>query len=118
MKVVKVSDGPQARRLLVKDGKRWILADTGATHELRGIKSFSDLPECAAPVPLETATGVEEAMMVGDVVYVLGEDLQWLFPLGSYIDEMRLDLSWSSSACTLSCPTGEVITLLREKGAI
>ncbi|CAK0848315.1 unnamed protein product [Prorocentrum cordatum] len=116
--VVKVSDAPQARRLLAMDGKRWILADTGATHELRGIKSFSDLPECAAPVPLETATGVEEAMMVGDVVYALGEDLQWLFPLGSYIDEMSHDLSWSSSARAPSYPTGEVIALLREKGAI
>ncbi len=88
VKMLKVSDGPQARRILVKNGKRWILADTGATHELRGIRSFSDLPESAIPVPLETTTGVEEAMMVGDVVYVLGEDLQWLLPLCSYIDEM------------------------------
>eukprot|EP00959_Pyramimonas_sp_CCMP1952_P116723 2439662-Pyramimonas_sp.AAC.1 len=30
--------------------------------------------------------------MVGDVVHVLGEDLQWLFPLGRYFDEMSLDL--------------------------
>ncbi|CAK0862073.1 unnamed protein product, partial [Prorocentrum cordatum] len=35
------------------------------------------------------------------------------------IENISLDLlPWSSSVCTLSCPTGEVIALLREKGAI
>ena len=99
-------------------GKRYLLGDTGATHELRGVKSFDSLPRTARVVNLETATGVEEARMVQDVVYVLGEHIQPLFPLGTYIEELGLHLDWSSESCVLHLPDHSTMELLRQGNSI
>lgn len=44
-------------KAMIVNGERYLLADTGATHELKGVKDFDDLGDDARTVQLETATG-------------------------------------------------------------
>ena len=111
-KAVRISQMVAAKAYVLK-GKKYLLADTGATHELRGIASFDLLPACARAVNLDTATGNQEARMVGDIVYVLGEHLQGLFPLGAYIEELGLHLEWNADHCTLALPGGREMQLVK-----
>ena len=68
--------GPKAKMMNIKanvmivNGERYLLADTGATHELKGVKDFDDLGDDARTVQLETATGSHDARMVGDAVFL------------------------------------------------
>ena len=64
-----------------------LLADTGATHELHGVRPGRMPPEALSNVNLTTATGTENARMTNEgVVYVeTPHAIQPLFPLGTYI---------------------------------
>ncbi|CAK0818301.1 unnamed protein product [Prorocentrum cordatum] len=81
--------GPSAKTIsIAKAGARsakLLLADTGATHELRGVPHLAAVR--GARDQLRTATGKVEAQMQQDIVYVTGEDIQRPFPLSSYIEE-------------------------------
>ena len=88
----------QAKVVMI-NGKRMMMADTGATHILKGIKNFSELKGYSREVRLDTATGAQTARMQNEVVYVEGEDLQSLFPLASYVKYLNLEMTWNSEVC-------------------
>ena len=82
-----------ARRL---EAAELLLADTGATHELRVVKP-GRLPPRLRKIILQTATGVSEAWIDAyDVVFVeSNEPLVTLFPLSAYIRECALTWIWT-----------------------
>ncbi|CAK0840871.1 unnamed protein product [Prorocentrum cordatum] len=82
-------------KMMIANGERYLLAGTGATHELRGAKDFGDLGDDARTAQPETATGSHNARMVGDAVFVLGEHLQRLFSLASYAETTGLEMEWN-----------------------
>ena len=107
----------RAMRVKIVDGRRLVLGDTGATHELRAVRSFAELGPRAYNVSLETATKNEKAMMLDNVVYVEGdpEVLQPLFPLAEYVESMGLDMRWDQEQCSLTIPrTGKVLELQQD----
>ncbi|CAK0805588.1 unnamed protein product, partial [Prorocentrum cordatum] len=116
--------GPRAAvavaRLGKVGGKRMLLADTGATHELRSIPVGGDPGVESRRVDLQTATGSMEARMgEDDVVYVESDTpLQPLFPLGIYIEECGLGLEWMPEACTLRLPDHRSLELQRVEGSM
>eukprot|EP00959_Pyramimonas_sp_CCMP1952_P415986 8715504-Pyramimonas_sp.AAC.1 len=76
-----------------------LLADTGATHELRGVRDLTDVHPRAHDVRLKTATGEQPAKMHKEIVYVKGEGLQGLFPLAAYIEQLELEMAWNTAEC-------------------
>ncbi|CAK0867649.1 unnamed protein product [Prorocentrum cordatum] len=104
-------------KAMIVNGKRYLLADTGATHELKGVEDFDDLGDDVRTVQLETATGSHDARMVRDTVFVLGEHLQGLFPLASYVESMGLEMEWNPRRCGVHVGN-EFVDLHRENGSI
>ncbi|CAK0837207.1 unnamed protein product [Prorocentrum cordatum] len=104
-------------KAMIVNGERYLLADTGATHELKGVEDFDDLGDDVRTVQLETATGSHDARMVGDTVFVLGEHLQGLFPLASYVESMGLEMEWNPRRCGVHVGN-EFVDLHRENGSI
>ncbi|CAK0858473.1 unnamed protein product [Prorocentrum cordatum] len=104
-------------KAMIVNGERYLLADTGATHELKGVKDFDDLGDDVRTAQLETATGSHDARMVGDTVFVLGEHLQGLFPLASHVESMGLEMEWNPRRCGAHVGN-EFVDLHRENGSI
>ncbi|CAK0910095.1 unnamed protein product, partial [Prorocentrum cordatum] len=104
-------------KMMIVNGERYLLADTGATRELKGAKDFDDLGDDARTVQLETATGSHNARMVGDTVFALGERLQGLFPLASYVETMGLEMEWNPRRCGAHVGN-DFVDLRRENGSI
>ena len=100
--------GPSAKAVrIIQAGAKSVklmLADTGATHELRGVPNLAS--RRGARVRLRTATGEVEARMHHDIVYVEGECIQSLFPLSSYIEALGLEMKWDPANCFVQLPDG------------
>ena len=97
-----------------------LLADTGATHELHGVR-HGELPEEAIhSVNLVTATGTEKASMTPEgIVYVeTNNAIQPLFPLGSYILECGVKWVWNDKMCDVVLPNGDRISLIQLRSSI
>ena len=91
--------------MIIVNGERMVMADTGATHELRGVTSFSEIKGESSEVNLETATGNQPARMQDDIVYVEGQ-VQGLFPLVTYVETLGLKVDWNPKECKLVLPGG------------
>ncbi|CAK0805863.1 unnamed protein product, partial [Prorocentrum cordatum] len=98
------------------NGERMLLADTGATHELRGVRDPSAIR--GSNVRLQTASGEVDAKMVADVVYVEGESLQGLFPLATYMEQPGLRMSWDAEQCVVMLAGGREVHLHRVNSAL
>ncbi|CAK0886282.1 unnamed protein product [Prorocentrum cordatum] len=118
------TDGPAARTVSVRakvmtaGGKRMLLADTGATHELRGVRDLTDVHPRAHDVRLKTATGEQPAKMHEEIVYVKGEGLQELFPLAAYIEQLELEMVWNTAECKVRMRDGRELHHHRDGGSI
>ena len=85
-----------------------LMADTGATNELHGVRP-GKVPSRTVQVDLTTATGKEPAFMSEDgVVYVETKNpIQALFPIGTYIMEFNLRMTWNANQCFVQLPNGD-----------
>ena len=92
-----------------------LLVDSGATHEVRSVSSEEELPTDCRRVQLQLAAGETSAWMSSDgIVYVVvpaakdepKQKLQPLLPLGAYIQDCDLALTWSRDNCVLRSPSG------------
>ena len=107
---------PFARMLMSAE---LLLADTGATHELRAVRP-GRLRSNLRKITLQTATGTVDAWMnVKDIVFVEShEPLVTLFPLSAYIRELRLTWTWSPDECSIDVPDhGKVVLVVRGSSA-
>ncbi|CAK0845573.1 unnamed protein product [Prorocentrum cordatum] len=76
-------------------GRRRLLADTGATHELQHLWPNQHPPVPCQRIDLARATGQQAGVLMGtdEVAHVHSPtELQALFPIGAYVAELGLDL--------------------------
>ena len=94
---------PVAAKVPADEGD-WVLVDSGATHEVRPLSAGADVPVGARPCDLQLAVGEVGAWMdADDVVWVdEAKGVQELFPLGRYISECSLTLTWDKKGGTLT----------------
>ncbi|CAK0822789.1 unnamed protein product, partial [Prorocentrum cordatum] len=103
-----------ARALLGGSGRRRLLADTGATHELQHLWPNQRPPVPGRRIDLAHATGQQAGVLMGadEVVYVHSPtELQALFPIGAYVAELSLDLQWGRDRASVLLPGQDAIEL-------
>ena len=115
-KMITVASRPAAKA--VRIGKKNVLADSEATHEVRPLEEVQEIPEGARPMKLQLAVGQVSAWIdAEDTVWVdasLG--VEELFPFGRYIKDCDLTISCSKQGGTLRAQDGQEFEVLLKSG--
>ena len=107
-KAIRVVEIPVGGRRLTAADERWLMADTGATHELQPILRGTRPQVQHHEVELQVATRKEMAYMgIDDIVYFECDDVAAatpLFPIGAYVKELKLIFQWEANECRVIIP--------------